>query len=171
MKHNIYFKSFCFAATLLSMFSFKIMAANSVKVNFKGNLIQNPPCDISAPSGGDINVDFDDMVIRKITGSTYRKPVPYKLICDAPDNTGVALTMTGDTATFNTSLLKTSNGNLGLMFYSGASYYPWRVNIDQMRFLNSSHDAIYVNPIVNPAATNVSTGAFTAVATIVATYQ
>lgn len=147
------------------------LAANSVNVNFKGNLIQNPPCEITGIDGNQITVDFSDMVIRKITGRTFIQEIKYKLTCDAPDNTGISLTMKGTTSNFNTSLLTTSNANLGISFYASENYYPIRVNVDPIKFPNNSHDPIYANPVIKTGATNVATGSFTATATILAEYQ
>ncbi|OHT25735.1 hypothetical protein A3Q29_12075 [Providencia stuartii] len=87
--------------TLCGLVVTSAQAANTVQINIKGNLILNPPCDISGPGNGPIDVDFSDMVIRKITGNNYQQPVNYTLTCDAPDTTNVALTFVGDGVQLN----------------------------------------------------------------------
>ncbi|HHN8583827.1 TPA: fimbrial protein, partial [Providencia rettgeri] len=46
------------------------LTASAVAVNFTGNLIQNPPCDVAGPSGINqpIKVAFGEVGITKIDG-------------------------------------------------------------------------------------------------------
>lgn len=153
--------------------TFSVLAESSVTMNFKVNLILNPPCDITGEGGGPIEVDFGDLVIRKIpiaNGYTYVQPVPYKLTCDAPDTTEVALTFKGLGATFDDGALRSSNANLGIKFLVGA--YPIRLNIDPMKFPNNRHDTIYAYPVRNNGVpvTSIVAGTFTAAATLEASY-
>lgn len=171
MKNNKFSLALLAIVTTFIFFTENVYSSNSVKVNFKGNLISNPPCDITGVDGNEITVDFKDMVIRRITGMTYIQEVKYKLTCDAPDNTGISLKIIGDTAGFYSGLLKTNNDNLGIRFHVGDDYYPIRVNTDPVKFTNNNHNKIYANPIINADATNIKAGVFTSTATILAEYQ
>lgn len=150
--------------------TFSVLAANSVTVNFKGNLVLNPPCDVTGEGGGPISVDFSDMVIRRIEGTAYKQLVPYQLTCDAPGETVVALTFKGEGAEFDQSALVSSNKNLGFKLLLGAS--PIRLNIDLMKFQNNNHSSIYAYPVINSgvAITAINTGPFTASAILEASY-
>ncbi|MEX6319190.1 fimbrial protein [Providencia huaxiensis] len=172
MKESI---SILIISTLVSILSIQIpsaLAANSVRINFKGNLIQNPPCEITGLNGNEITIDFQDMVIRNITGMNYIQEIKYKLTCDAPNNTGLSLSIKGTAASFNTNLLTTSNTNLGISFYSGfTNLSTIRVNLDPIKFPNSRRDPIYANPVINAKAANITAGSFTATATLLAEYE
>ncbi|MBQ0666861.1 fimbrial protein, partial [Providencia rettgeri] len=113
-----------------------------------------------------------DMVIRNITGMNYMQEIKYKLTCDAPNNTGLSLSIKGTAASFNTNLLTTSNTNLGISFYSGSTNLSTiRVNLDPIKFPNSRRDPIYANPVINAKAANITAGSFTATATLLAEYE
>lgn len=153
------------------LFTASSIAANSIVVNFKGNLILNPPCEITGIDNGPISVDFSDMVIRKITGTAYKQQVRYKLTCDASDTTKVALTFKGDGASFNSSALRTlENPDLGIGFLD--TNYPIRLNIDPIIFDNNKPTTIYAYPIINKGVdiSKIKSGAFTAGATLEASY-
>ncbi|OHT25734.1 hypothetical protein A3Q29_12070 [Providencia stuartii] len=96
--------------------------AESAAVNLKGELIVNPPCELTASNGdGVMELDFGDLVIRKIStatsGRAYRQTIPFKLVCDAPDDTGVYIFVSSERgAPFDNRLVATSNDNVGLMF-------------------------------------------------------
>lgn len=151
-----------------------VWAANSVTVNIKGNLILNPPCEITGVGGGPVEVDFSDMVIRKITGTNYQQAVPYTLTCDAADNTRVALTFKGTGATFNAAALRTSNTNLGIRFASVSGGTPTFValNTGAITFNNNQRLTINAYPVINGgiAVTNIAAGTFTSSATLEASY-
>lgn len=149
------------------------LAANTVNINIKGNLILNPPCEITGAQGSTVEVDFADMVIRKITGNNYQQPIPYTLICDASEATNVALTIKGTGASFNNNVLKTSNTQLGLRFASMDNSNPKFVDLGQaIRFTNNQRPIINVYPLINKdvAITSIAAGKFTATATLEASY-
>lgn len=172
MKEKI---SILIISTLVAILSAQIpsaLAANNVKITFKGNLIQNPPCEITGLNGNKIIIDFQDMIIRNITGLNYIQEIKYSLTCDAPNNTGVSLRITGTETDFNANLLTTSNPNLGISFYSGTeSLSMVRVNLDSIKFPNSRRERIFANPVINTRATNITAGSFTATATLLAEYE
>ncbi|MGJ3355334.1 fimbrial protein [Providencia sp. Je.9.19] len=148
-------------------------AANSVTVNFKGNLILNPPCELTGTGSNTVEVDFKDMVIRKITGTNFQQPLPYKLTCDAEDATRVALTIKGTGSSFNNAALKTSNTNLGLRFATMSGSSPTFVGLGQpIVFTNNQRPTFNVYPLINSgvAASSIAAGGFTASATLEASY-
>lgn len=150
--------------------SLQACASNSVGLALKGNLIQNPPCILTAEDNTDvISIDFSDMVIRKITGITYRKTVPYKLVCDAPDNTGLEISLKGTVAPFDSNILKTTNKDLGIAFTFAGTLMI--VNGTPMKFKNNERPEITANPVTNSKQTNIAAGDFTATATIMVSYQ
>lgn len=163
----------------LSLISYLVaipsFADKSVIINIKGNLIMNPPCEITGPGNKPVQIDFSDMVIRKITGSNYGQPVNYTLTCDASDSTQVALTFKGVAVTLNKqSVLKTSNTNLGIRFAKGAVSNPTFValNNEQILFTNKDRPTLSAFPIINSAVatTSIAPGAFDASATLEASY-
>ncbi|MGG4610152.1 fimbrial protein [Providencia sp. Me31A] len=166
-------------------FSSSVLAANTVSINIKGNLILNPPCDITSTGGGDsISIDFNDIVIRNIitqaantsaTTAMYQTPLPIKLECDAEDGTAVRIGLQGAAAAFNSEFLATDNPNIGVQFINlgRGTFIPNNTTTRRARVLVGTPFTFYVVPIRNSsvAANAVRTGAFSATATLVADYE
>lgn len=175
-------------ALLLSVggfFSPNVLAGNTAKINIKGNLIVNSPCDITSTGGSDtISVDFGDIVIRKMetqaantaaTTAMYQTALPIKLTCDAPNDTAVRIGLRGSVAPFNSEFLGTNNPNVGIQFINlgKGTFIPNDTGARRARVFVGTSFTFYVVPIrnVNVATTAVTAGAFTTTATLVADYE
>ena len=104
------------------------LVSQAVEVNFTGNLINNPPCDVSGPDGPDqpINVDFGELGITKIDGlgdkTEYgRQDFTLTLSCGTGLGNAVALFFQyrGMAAPFDPSgnTLQASQAGLGIRLY------------------------------------------------------
>ncbi|HEM7146926.1 TPA: fimbrial protein [Providencia stuartii] len=154
-----------------------VQAANSVDIKIKGNLILNPPCEITGVGSDSIEIDFGDMVIRNISYANNRQLIPYNLKCDASDDTKVSLTVKGRSAIFETtSTLMTSNKNLGIAFAStnegSTTIRRLLLNTDPVLFTNKNRPDIYAYPVVNSnvSVNSITAGAFDATALLEASY-
>ncbi len=161
--------------TLLGCATFSVFASNTSNMALKGNLIVNPPCELTSTAGdGPINVAFGDIVIRKmstsLSGRAYKQPLPYRLVCDAPDETTVHIYLTSSSkATFNNRLVGTTNENVGILFLNNNGLVtpignPAGMSVGQQTVME-------VVPIRNNAeGVTVTTGDFSATATLTAVY-
>lgn len=90
----------------------------STQVNFYGNLIGHPPCDISGENDP-IYVDFDEVGLTRIDGINYRKDFTLIVTCGNDLGNGVQLYMgyDGMNAPFDNDAVQTSIGGLGIRLY------------------------------------------------------
>lgn len=119
-KFNI-MKSIKFAILLLlSTNIFLIPSYASVRVNFGGNLLGNPPCDVT---GAD--VDFGEVGVTKIDGINYTQNFTISVECPA-DVGALYIAYSGMTAdSFDNKALQTSVAGLGIrLFYNGSVIVP-----------------------------------------------
>lgn len=104
------------------------LTASAVVVNFTGNLIQNPPCDVSGPAGLNqpIKVLFGDVGITKIDGVNYQQDFTLTLSCSAQLGEGVALYLEyrGMQAGFDDKALQASQPGLGVRLYHQGVVIP-----------------------------------------------
>ncbi len=169
---------------LLGCTVFSAFATNSANVNFKGNLIVNPPCDLMAEDRGNtISVDFEDIVIRKMetkaanfnaTSAAYQRKLPFILECDAEVGTAVRIQLQGDPASFNSEFLATDNANVGVQFINlGKGTFIPNNRTRRAQVIVGTPATFYVIPIrnVNVNDTDVRAGGFIATATLVAEYE
>ncbi len=173
MKISI-FRWITAVSVLLSTPVFSALATNTVNVGLNGNLIVNPPCELTSVGGSDtINVDFGDIVIRKmgvsLSDRTYIQPLPYQLVCDAPDETSVHIRLKGDTAGFDARLLATKNENVGILFLNGEGRFSPNTSVAGVTV--GYQKVMQVVPIRNNAeGVTVTAGNFSATATLTAVY-
>lgn len=161
--------------TLLGCSVFPVFASNTSNVALKGNLIVNPPCELTSISGdGTISVEFGDIVIRKmstsLSGRVYKQPLPYRLVCDAPDETTVHIYLTSSSkAAFDNRLVGTTNENVGILFLNNNGLMTPIGNPAGMNV--GKQTVIEVVPIRNNAeGVTVIAGNFSATATLTAVY-
>ncbi|MGG4610151.1 fimbrial protein [Providencia sp. Me31A] len=151
-------------------------ASNAVDININGRLIVNPPCELTSTTGSNsIGIEFDDIVIRNMStntsGRAYRKSVPYKLVCDAPDSTGVAVYLSSPQgASFDNRLVSTTNPNVGIMFLNNNGLVT---RIGNYAGMNAGEQTeMEVVPIRNNAeGVIVEAGDFSATATLTVVYR
>lgn len=155
--------SYCSVAVVLALSSSLAYADNML---FSGTLINPPPCVIN--NSGTITVDFgDDILTSRVDGAQYIKPVTYTLNCTGAVSNALKMTIKGDGAGFDTTVLKTSNSSLGIKL----------VRNSQLLTLNSPFTFSYPTipvlqavPVKQTGAT-LSTGYFYGTATMVVEYQ
>ncbi|EMA4784642.1 MULTISPECIES: fimbrial protein [Providencia] len=184
MMRTIKFKKKGICGGILFSIAFSVMANNGANVNFKGNLILNPPCDFTSTTGADtINVDFKDILIRKMetkaanvnaTTAMYQTRLPLKLDCgDTANGTALRVRIQGTTSVFNTEFLGTDNDDVGIQFINlgRGTFIPNNSTNRRARILVGDTISFYVVPIRNAGASVIKTGPFNATATLIAEYE
>ncbi|MEY0304743.1 fimbrial protein [Providencia manganoxydans] len=104
----------------------------STRVNFTGNLIGNPPCDITGDNDP-IVVDFDEVGITKIDGINYMQNFSLKVTCgdDLGSHVRLYLGYTGmDARLFDNNAVLTNRDGLAIrLYYQGQVIAPDDANI------------------------------------------
>lgn len=141
--------------------------AQAVDVNFRGQLVESIPCEVN--SGGLIEVDFDNVIIRGIDGEQYRQPVPYRVSCLGLGgiSPNVRLSVQGTAVGFDNAAVVTDKNGLGIRIEQNGT--PMRLN-QPIPVNLTAPPTLTVVPVANPASPPVA-GTFVARATIVADYQ
>ncbi|NGH10187.1 fimbrial protein [Serratia marcescens] len=164
-------KRFPIMATLACMGLLTGGVAQAVNVNFTGKLVEQPDCVLNA--GKDIAVNFDNVVVKKIDGVSYKKmEIPYSVSCTGGDpNSGQLKVMLdfvpvswGD---FNP--LQSSIPNLGLRITQGSGDTTY-VNKTKLSIDAANPTKLYAVPISRPGAM-LTGGDFTGSATMTAMYE
>ncbi|MEE4411994.1 MULTISPECIES: fimbrial protein [unclassified Serratia (in: enterobacteria)] len=149
----------CITTGLLCMLS----PAQAVDVNFRGQLVESIPCEVN--SGGLIEVNFDNVIIRGIDGVQYRQPVPYLITCTGLGS--VRLRVQGTAVGFDNAAVVTDKTGLGIRIEQNGT--PMRLN-QPIPVDLATPPTLTAVPVANPASPPVA-GTFVARATIVADYQ
>ncbi|MGJ3355333.1 fimbrial protein [Providencia sp. Je.9.19] len=168
----------------LSSAAFSALAATKADIGFKGNLIVNSPCELTAGDGSDtISVNFQEIVIRKLetqaanfnaTTAAYQQPLPFRLVCDAENGTAVRVGLQGNASSFNNEFLATDNPNVGVQFINlGKGTFIPNSTSRRAQIIVGTPASFYVVPIRNSqvSTTEVATGGFKATATLLANYE
>ncbi|QHB31511.1 fimbrial protein [Yersinia canariae] len=153
----------CSIAVVLALGSTLAYADNML---FSGTLINPPPCVIN--NTGTILVGFgDDVLTSRVDGTQYMQPVTYTLNCTGAVSNALKMTIKGNGAGFDTSVLSTNNSALGIKLLRN----------EQALGLNTAFTFSYPTipvlkavPVKQPGAT-LSAGAFYGTATMVVEYQ
>lgn len=154
---------------LLMLWGNSAMAA-PLAATLSGTLVVTPPECILNNNQQQV-VHFGDILLTRIDGSNYKRPVPLSLTCTNLAKNGLKMTLQGEATTFTSSgALKTSNGKLGVAFYVNNT----RQAINQA--LNISYTTLptlEVAPVKDTAASYRDTdgGYFSALATLKVDYQ
>lgn len=127
-----------------SLWGLSALTASAVEVNFTGNLIQNPPCDVAGPDGVNqpIKVLFGEVGITKIDGMNYQQDFSLTLSCGDGLGDAVALYLEyrGMQAGFDDKALQASQAGLGVRLY---------------------HQGVVIGPMTGTAMTMSSNGTAT----------
>ncbi|WP_427864951.1 fimbrial protein [Providencia stuartii] len=165
-------KSKCWVTSLLSgaaLFSFNL--AQAVEVNFSGNLIENPPCDVAGSKGPNqpIKVDFGEIGITKIDGVNYQQDFTLTLSCGPELGNSVPLYlqyMSHFIASFDNKALRTSINGLGIrLYHEGVVIAPNTGSPIKMSSNGTATLPLYAVPVRDPKIT-LFEGDFTASATV-----
>jgi type 1 fimbria pilin len=154
-------------AVMTTLLSSSAWALNkTAMVNVSVDIFAAPPCVIN--SNSTINVNFgNDLLTSHIDGVQYMRPVAYTLNCIAAASNSLKMSIKGDGAVPDTSVLQTSNLGLGIKLMRDG----------QPLALNTAFNFTYPNvPVlqavpVKQTSTALSTGYFSATATMVVEYQ
>lgn len=92
-------------------------AGGEVEMQFRGTLVEPPPCTIN--DDNQMDVDFGERVgINKVDGVNYRQGLNYQITCEKHDKTlMMVLSLSGNTAGFDNNALRTTKDNLGIRVY------------------------------------------------------
>ncbi|OVZ92609.1 exotoxin [Yersinia frederiksenii] len=150
-----------------TLFSSPVWALNkTATVNVSVSIFAAPPCVIN--SNNTINVNFgDDLLTSNIDGVNYMKPVTYTLNCTAAAKNALKMSIKGNGANFDTTLLKTSNTSLGIKLMRSGLVLPLN---DEFNFTYPTVPVLQAVPVKQTNAT-LSTGYFSGTATLVVEYQ
>lgn len=152
-----------YLAIYLCYLCLNLPTASAVNVNFQGRLVESIPCEIN--SGGLIEVDFDNVIIRGIDDDKYRRPVPYSVHCTGTGS--VRLSIQATAVSFDNTAVVTNKSGLGIRIEQNGT--PMRLN--QFIPINLTRPpTLTVVPVANPASLP-DEGAFVARATIISDYQ
>ena len=112
-KYQFRYHFFIFLGLLF--FSRDEVNAEVIQVNISGVITEPPSCVING--GKIIDVDFGSKVMTNlVNGSNYLQKVTYSVTCKNSMSNSMRMKISGDTAGFSTTALKTSNANLGIEF-------------------------------------------------------
>ncbi|CAI1981562.1 fimbrial protein [Serratia fonticola] len=149
-----------------ALVGFTVSDACSVDMEFKGTLIEPPPCIVNG--GQDINVSFDKVGINKIDGDSYRKEINFILDCiDSPPWTMSMTLSSSSVASFSPGTIQSTINGLGIKIYSDGKpiAFSQPILIDPAR-----RPKLEAVPLSEYGVT-LSEGKFTASATLTVQYQ
>lgn len=133
MKLQRFKQSAAWCAIAILLLSFNAPFTNaSTRVNFTGNLIGNPPCDITGDNDP-IMVDFDEVGITKIDGINYMQNFSLRVTCgdDLGNDVRLYLGYTGmEARSFDNNAVLTNRNGLAIrLYYQGQVVAPDDANI------------------------------------------
>ncbi|NHB92686.1 fimbrial protein [Photorhabdus cinerea] len=134
-------------------------------VNIYGVVIAPPPCEIN--NGNTIDVDFGEVMITQIDGVNYMKPVKYTVTCEKMPANAMKMMISGNTASFDRTALKTNHAGLGVAVIHNGRKLP--VN-DWMKFTYPNFPELHAVPVKEMTAV-LKGGSFGAGATMMVEYQ
>lgn len=153
-----------------------VIAVQSKKALCDGNtanitvkvVINSSPCTVN--NNQTIDVDFGNSIITTdVAKGTVEKTVDYTLDCTSADqNQKLAMKISGVGADFDNNVLKTNIAELGVKLRADGIDYP--LNTDLVLATTSSKPMLVAQLIQQPGA-RLSTGSFTAGATMTVSYQ
>ncbi|MCW2255617.1 type 1 fimbria pilin [Providencia alcalifaciens] len=170
-------KSTFFSSGLLTLCGVLPLTTQAAEVNFSGNLIQNPPCDLAGPDGVNqpIKVPFGEVGITKINGVNYQQDFTLTLSCGEGLGEAVALYLEyrGQLlAPFDNQALQTSKSGLGIRLYHQGVLIPPNSGT-QITMSNNGTATLplYAVPVKNSnPSTPLVEGDFTATANVELNY-
>lgn len=155
---------------LMLVLSLPVIAQdNEADINFRGTLVEPPPCTLN--SGSVVDVDFGDSVgIDSVDGVSNRVPLNYTITCTgSPVDPGtLTLTLTGTVTSFDKYALQTNVGDLGVRVYQGSGSTLMTPDVAVPITANSPPALEAV--LVKKSGSTLDEGAFEAIATLKAEY-
>ena len=144
-----------------------VWAEKTVDMQFRGTLIEPPPCTIN--DDGIIDVNFGDRVgINKVDGANYRQSIGYRIRCEPGiGKWDMLLSLTGNAATFDEAAVQTNRRYLGIRIYQNAQ--PFKVG--SALPIDPAKPPVLEAVPVGKSGETLTEGAFEATATLRADYQ
>lgn len=160
----MFFKGFLLGGiSYLIMSSQAVALVNTITITAT---VLSQPCTIN--DGNPIDVDFgDNLSPNKLDGNHYLKKIDYSLDCSDGSDSNLKLEFSGENADFNSALLATNREGLGIKIFADNKELP--IN-NWFSFSGSNPPELNAVPVPNSAST-VSTGYFSASATLSVDYQ
>jgi type 1 fimbria pilin len=168
MNSRKIFASLCAAIVMSPLAS--LHAAPAAYVKFSGSLSAATPCELNI--GSPLVVDFQDLIIRNINGTSYgRKNVQLDILCD--NNTNVKFEVTGLPSSFSNGALKTDVPALGIALEFAGAPLPLNSGVVATSSAATGRLEFFATPVLDPAValSAVPAQAFSASAQILATYE
>ncbi|MBN6032026.1 fimbrial protein [Pantoea ananatis] len=112
-------------AFMMSSAQAEVNNGDMTTLTVRGILVETPECVVNNQEP--IDVDFgEDVVISRINGIDYKKTrIIYSLLCTSLAKQGLKVTISGEPAAFNASLLATSKPALGIqLMHEDATLTP-----------------------------------------------
>ncbi|HED5888833.1 TPA: fimbrial protein [Salmonella enterica] len=138
---------------------------------FTGEFINPPTCIIS--DNNNIEVDFEDVIIHRIDGASYKlTDVPYTISCtpdEQYDVLAMTLTFLGDQTDFDTAAIKTDINGLGIKLLADGQPFKVGSAINVSNFKNKI-PALKAIPVKKPGL-DLPAQRFDARATLQVDYQ
>ncbi|QWZ48823.1 fimbrial protein [Enterobacter bugandensis] len=163
--HIIRLFTFAALVTCFSQFAYADGSSATIKVMVN---ISIPPCTIN--NGQTIDVDFGDSIYTTdVAKGIYSVPVNYSLDCQGMEaDKTLQMTISGTGEDFDSSYLKTSMPGLGIKLIANGVDFPLNSKLD---FKTATDKPELVAVLVKDPAQDLSTGEFTAGATMEVSYQ
>jgi len=143
-------------------------AEQGPKFNFSATVVAPPPCKINGDNT--IKVGFGDVGISHADGEHYKQNLNIDVECDASAPKQLLFKVIGTAASFNSSLLATSNNDLGIKFFKDDAPLEMNTEVD---FDNTTKHTIEAAPLLNPgiSGTPSESGSFSAEAILLVNYS
>lgn len=143
--------------------------SGAVNVTIKGVVVTPPPCTIN--NNVTIDVNFGDAVdINKVDGNNYLTDVPYTVECTGNSSNNLNLSIQGNGADFDSSVLDGGHNGLGIELVFNDKKLSLGDNINFTWSSSTEVPVIKAVPVKKSGAT-LSTGEFSVGATIVVSFQ
>lgn len=140
------------------------VADSSATVTVKVTVVAPPACVINDNKA--IAVEFGNVMMTRLDGSQYRRPVNYTLDCRGAPSGAMRIQIQGNGAAFDGSVLQTSTSGLGIRLQQGSAQLA--IN-SWLNFTYPQKPTLWAIPIKQPGVT-LTGGDFTAVATMKVDY-
>lgn len=152
---------------LMLALGFVFIAQAGTDMTFHGTLIEPSGCTIN--NDEPIEVEFgNDLSIPNVDGVNYKQNINYNLECvDASSAVALKVLIVGTGASFDSSVLQTTQENLGVKILSNDQ--PYGINT-WLNFSSDSQPILTAVPIKSIDG-SLSAGEFTAGATMTVDYQ
>ncbi|MDM3379285.1 fimbrial protein [Citrobacter sp. Cb003] len=164
-------RQFIFPALIIFSIMGRVFAAaegDYTHININGSLIGGADCTIN--NGKPIQVIFaggNNIITRNVDGVNYRTKIVYSMTCNNLSKNSLKLSLSGDAASFDSTLFQTSKPDLGIKLEHGTNKVSRGAAIN---FTWPTLPELYVTPVAENNLT-LTAGIFTGTAVMKIDYQ